>query len=66
MIDPSLPEEMRRAENAVGDIFKETVNLGGTLSGEHGIGNTKSNYLSLEVKPRGIEAYERYKELARS
>jgi glycolate oxidase len=55
LIDPSVPEEMRRAEDAVSDIFKETVNLGGTLSGEHGIGNTKSKYLSLEVKPRELK-----------
>jgi glycolate oxidase len=63
LIDPSMPEEMKRAENAVGDIFKETVNLGGTLSGEHGIGNTKSKYLSLEVKPRELKLMKDIKTL---
>jgi len=63
LIDPSVPEEMRRAEDAVGDIFKETVNLGGTLSGEHGIGNTKSKYLSLEVKPRELKLMKDIKNL---
>ena len=63
LIDPSLPEEMRRAENAVGDIFKETVNLGGTLSGEHGVGNTKSKYLSLEIKPRELKLMKDIKTL---
>jgi len=66
MIDPSVPEEMERAENAVGDIFKETVNLGGTLSGEHGIGNTKSKYLSLEIKPRELKLMKDYKNPVRS
>jgi glycolate oxidase len=63
LIDPNVPEEMMRAENAVGDIFKETVNLGGTLSGEHGIGNTKSKYLSLEVKPRELKLMKDIKTL---
>jgi len=63
LIDPSVPEEMERAENAVGDIFKETVNLGGTLSGEHGVGNTKSKYLSLEVKPRELKLMKDIKTL---
>jgi len=63
MIDPSVPEEMGRAENAVGDIFKETINLGGTLSGEHGIGNTKSKYLSLEIKPRELKLMKDIKSL---
>ena len=63
LIDPSVPEETERAENAVGDIFMETVNLGGTLSGEHGIGNTKSKYLSLEVKPRELKLMKDIKTL---
>jgi len=63
LIDPSLPDEMWRAEAAVGDIFKETVNLGGTLSGEHGIGNTKSKYLSIEVKPRELKLMKDIKTL---
>jgi glycolate oxidase len=63
LIDPSVSEEMERAENAVGDIFKETVSLGGTLSGEHGIGNTKSKYLSLEVKPRELKLMKDIKTL---
>jgi glycolate oxidase len=63
LIDPSVPEEIERAENAVSDIFKETVNLGGTLSGEHGVGNTKSKYLSLEVKPRELKLMKDIKTL---
>jgi len=63
LIDPSVPEETERAENAVGDIFMETVNLGGTLSGEHGVGNTKSKYLSLEVKPRELKLMKDIKTL---
>jgi len=63
LIDPSVPEELESAEAAAGDIFEETVNLGGTLSGEHGIGNTKSKYLSVEVKPRELKLMKDIKAL---
>ena len=35
-------EEMRRVEQAVEEIFEAAVKLGGTLSGEHGIGLMKA------------------------
>ncbi len=37
-----------RCELAVGDLMRLAVGLGGTLSGEHGIGLTKASYLPLE------------------
>ncbi|MCS6972857.1 MAG: FAD-binding protein [Cyclobacteriaceae bacterium] len=39
----------------IGEIFKLTVNLGGTLSGEHGIGIAKKPYMSLAVSEKNIE-----------
>ncbi len=32
---------------AIPEIFKLTVSLGGTISGEHGIGWVQKNYLKL-------------------
>jgi glycolate oxidase len=40
------PEEEKRSEMAVDDIFRETISLGGLISGEHGIGITKKKYMS--------------------
>jgi len=34
-------EEWERVEKAISEIFQLTVDLGGTLSGEHGIGTIK-------------------------
>jgi glycolate oxidase len=42
------PDEAPRVERAVEDLFRATVELGGTLSGEHGIGIVKAPYLPLE------------------
>ena len=37
---------------AVRELFQETVALGGSISGEHGIGITKAPYLSYEMGAR--------------
>jgi glycolate oxidase len=44
-------EELPLVEAAVHDLFRSTVALGGTLSGEHGIGVLKAPYLPLEQSP---------------
>lgn len=57
------PEDRHKAEEAVRDIFTETVRLGGTLSGEHGIGISKSAYLDLELSADVIAAMRSIKTL---
>lgn len=42
-------EEMKRVEMAVGEIFDAAIDLGGTLSGEHGIGILKTPYMQKEL-----------------
>lgn len=39
----------------IGEIFKLTVSLGGTLSGEHGIGIAKKPYMPVAVSEKNIE-----------
>jgi glycolate oxidase len=48
-------EEMKRVENAVSEIFEAAVELGGTLSGEHGIGTLKAPYMEMELGEAGLE-----------
>jgi glycolate oxidase len=42
------PDQKHRVDGAIEDLFKATLELGGTLSGEHGIGVLKAPYLELE------------------
>src|SRR5690606_19008180 len=42
--DPDDPAVRARIEAAVADLFAQTMDLRGTLSGEHGIGLTKKAY----------------------
>ena len=61
MTDERNADEMASALEAVRDIFISTVELEGTLSGEHGIGITKSEFLPLEQSPSLIELQKQIK-----
>ncbi|MBA4356724.1 MAG: glycolate oxidase subunit GlcD [Desulfovibrio sp.] len=49
LTDRRNKEEWRRVEAAIDEIFEVALALGGTLSGEHGIGLAKSKYLEKET-----------------
>lgn len=49
MCDREDKEAVRRARMAVGETFAVSVELGGTISGEHGIGYVKAPYLDMAV-----------------
>jgi glycolate oxidase subunit GlcD len=46
---------LHAAEQAVVDLFELAVRLGGTISGEHGIGLVKAGHLELMWAPRALE-----------
>ena len=45
------PEQVERTEKVEEEIFRLAISLNGTLSGEHGIGLSKANYMTLEHDP---------------
>lgn len=55
-------EEMARVELAIGEIFEAAIDLGGTLSGEHGIGLLKAPYMELELGKEGLAMLKKIKE----
>ncbi|MBM4128488.1 MAG: FAD-binding protein [Nitrospira sp.] len=55
MVDKKNEEEYRKGMGLVEHIFRDTLELGGTISGEHGIGLTKSAYIGMEISHQGIE-----------
>jgi glycolate oxidase len=48
MYDRADPEQSNRAKKAAEKIFRLTCGLGGTLTGEHGIGLAKAPYMKFE------------------
>ena len=47
------PAVAKRIDAALGEIFRAALDLGGTLSGEHGIGIAKAKYMAWEQSRRG-------------
>ncbi len=54
MIDRKVPGQMDKAEEAIKEIFAGALELGGTMSGEHGVGNTKAPYIPMELDPAAV------------
>lgn len=51
MVDLREPGMEARVAEALDEIFRTTVALGGSVSGEHGIGLAKQPYIGLELDP---------------
>lgn len=57
------PDERPRVDAAIEHLFRKVLEMGGTLSGEHGIGVLKAPYLGLELSPVQIALQEQIKNL---
>lgn len=55
-------EEMHRVEAAFEEIFEAAIQLGGTITGEHGVGEMKSPYLEWKIGPVGIQTMKLIKQ----
>jgi glycolate oxidase len=56
-------EERPRVEAAVGEILRAAVEMGGTITGEHGVGLAKRDYLEHEQGPALVALQRRLKAL---
>jgi glycolate oxidase len=57
------PEQVKRMEGASADLFQLAIDLGGTLTGEHGIGLSKAPYMTLEHDPVAMEVMRSIKKM---
>lgn len=56
-------EEMERVHRFADELFRATVAMGGTLSGEHGIGIVKNRFMEWQHGPAGIAAMRLVKQV---
>ena len=56
MYDRDNPEHCQKAERAIHEVMRKVVELGGAITGEHGIGIAKSPFLRLQHTPAEINA----------
>jgi len=61
MVDANNPEELEIGHKAIEEIFKATVALEGTLSGEHGIGLSKAPFMHLAFSEGEMELFRSIK-----
>ncbi|RMH38794.1 MAG: FAD-binding protein [Deltaproteobacteria bacterium] len=59
--DRHRPDVAARIDQAARALFADTLALRGTLSGEHGIGLAKRDYLPMEQSPQLIEWQRKWK-----
>ncbi|MEU7582779.1 FAD-linked oxidase C-terminal domain-containing protein [Streptomyces sp. NPDC041068] len=59
--DAADPDEGRRARESFDEIMALGLELGGTITGEHGVGVLKKEWLAREIGPVGVEMQQAVK-----
>lgn len=59
--DKNNPKEMEDGHKAIEEIFKLVVDMGGTLSGEHGIGLSKAPFMNIAFNDAEMELFRSIK-----
>lgn len=57
LIDPQEDADLARAEAAASELFQLAIALGGSISGEHGVGSLKRSALSAQLGDRGTRLH---------
>jgi glycolate oxidase len=63
LTDKNDPEHYSRAEKAATEIFASALELGGSVSGEHGIGLEKKRFLKQAMSPEAINLLKEIKKV---
>jgi len=63
MYNRSDPVQVKRVARAVDEIFRLTCDLGGTISGEHGVGLAKAPYMEMEHDAVALDVMRSLKRL---
>lgn len=61
LTDERDKDEIARVEKAFTEIYSETIKLGGTITGEHGVGLAKRGFLEDMIQVPALEAMRKIK-----
>ena len=63
LFDPRKPGELDRAKHAGEDILQYCIAVGGSITGEHGVGMEKNELMDSLFSPDSLDMMRRFKEL---
>ena len=63
LFDKRDPEQWAKVEQMVSQVFDTALDLGGTLSGEHGVGTLKRSYITRALGPVSIDIQKHIKQV---
>jgi glycolate oxidase len=57
LFDANSAEELERTEQFASEVLEKCVEVGGTITGEHGVGVEKINQMCVQFRPDELEAF---------
>jgi glycolate oxidase len=57
LYDANKPDELERTELFGGEILEFSIKVGGTITGEHGVGIEKINHMCAQFRPAELETF---------
>src|SRR5581483_575860 len=61
LYDANKADELERAERVGGEILELSIAVGGTITGEHGVGIEKVNQMCVQFRPGELETFHAVK-----
>jgi len=62
MVDGSDEKQLEEGHKAIEEIFELVVEMGGTLSGEHGIGTSKAPFMNIAFSTAELDLFKSIKQ----
>jgi glycolate oxidase len=61
LFDANNPDELHRTELFAAEVLEKCVEVGGTITGEHGVGVEKINQMCVQFRPAELEVFRAVK-----
>ena len=55
LVDPDDPQQAENADKCLDEVFTTVIELNGTISGEHGVGIVKRDFVDREISPTSLQ-----------
>jgi len=57
LFDANSPDELQRTEQFAAEVLEKCIEVGGTITGEHGVGVEKINQMCVQFRPDELELF---------